>query len=147
MKPTDLRFQTGGGMKDMISPQSQNMGGIHHPHPSQDLRPCILPRFLVNCASYCVLAYIFRELSLEKIYNQGRSQDLGGGAKNCFVKCALLGGGSGACSPEKFFLKQCNLVRFRVYFDQILSLLFIQKLHFYINNKYFRYTLAMGCFS
>ena len=45
----------------------------------------------------------------------------------CMSKpCALLGGGgSGACPPEKIFLKRCNWVRFRVYFDQILSLFFI----------------------
>ena len=28
----------------------------------------ILPRFLVNCATWCVLEHIFRELSLKKIY-------------------------------------------------------------------------------
>ena len=39
-------------------------------------------------------------------------------------------GGSGACSPEKFFLKRCNLVRFRVYFDHILSLFFFKNYHF-----------------
>ena len=35
--------------------------------------------------------------------------------------CALLGG-FGGMPPEKIFLKWCNLVRFGVYFDQILSL-------------------------
>ena len=29
-----------GGIKDMLSPPCQNMGGIYHPHPPQDLRPC-----------------------------------------------------------------------------------------------------------
>ena len=28
----------------------------------------ILPRFLVNCAIWCVLEHIFRDLSLKKIY-------------------------------------------------------------------------------
>ena len=28
-----------GGIKDMSSPPCQNMGGIYHPHPPQDLRP------------------------------------------------------------------------------------------------------------
>ena len=27
-----------GGIKDMLSPPRQNMGGIYHPHPPQDLR-------------------------------------------------------------------------------------------------------------
>ena len=31
-----------GGIKDMLSPPCQNMGGIHHPHPPRDLRPCIM---------------------------------------------------------------------------------------------------------
>ena len=37
--------------------------------------------------------------------------------------CALLGG-FGGMLPREIFLKRCNLVRFRVYFDQILSLFF-----------------------
>ena len=37
----------GGGINDMLSPPCQNMGGIHHPHPPQDLRPC----WLVPCYS------------------------------------------------------------------------------------------------
>ena len=32
--------QNMGGIKDMSSPPCQNMGGIYHPHPPQDLRPC-----------------------------------------------------------------------------------------------------------
>ena len=43
--------------------------------------------------------------------------------------CALLGG-SGVCSPENFFLKWCNLVRFGVYFDHILSLKNFKNYHF-----------------
>ena len=33
------------------------------------------------------------------------------------------------------FLKRCNLVRFRVYFDQILSLLFFFNYHFIYKKK------------
>ena len=50
-------------------------------------------------------------------------------------------------APPKNFLKRCNLVRFRVYFDQILSLFFSKNAIFYIKNKYFRYTFVMGYFS
>ena len=32
----------GGGIKDMLSPPCQNMGGIYHPHPPQDLRPWLV---------------------------------------------------------------------------------------------------------
>ena len=32
--------------------------------------------------------------------------------------------------PREIFLKRCNLVRFRVYFDQILSLFFKKNYHF-----------------
>ena len=31
--------QNMGGIIDMLSPPCQNMGGIYHPHPPQDLRP------------------------------------------------------------------------------------------------------------
>ena len=43
--------------------------------------------------------------------------------------CALLGGFGGMLPREKIF-KRCNLVRFRVYFDQILSLFFFKNYHF-----------------
>ena len=43
--------------------------------------------------------------------------------------CALIGGFGGMLPREKF-LKRCNLVRFRVYFDQILSLFFSENYHF-----------------
>ena len=38
--------------------------------------------------------------------------------------------GFGGMLPRENFLKRCNLVRFRVYFDQILSLFFFKKYHF-----------------
>ena len=60
--------------------------------------------------------------------------------------CAVFGG-FGGMLPRKKFLKRCNLVRFRVYFDQILSLFFSKNAIFYIKNKYFRYTFVMGYFS
>ena len=73
-----------------------------------------------------------------------------GGAKNFFLSyleicmsrsdmlrmakpCALLGGFGGMLPRENFF-KRCNLVRFRVYFDQILSLFFFKNYHF-LNKK------------
>ena len=77
---------------------------------------------------------------------QGRPQDLGGGGPKIFFSqkpCALLGG-FGGMLPRENFLKRCNLVRFRVYFDQILSLFFSKNAIFYIKNKYFRYTFVMG---
>ena len=39
-KPKRFEGQNmGGGIKDMLSPPCQNMGGIYQPHPPQDLRP------------------------------------------------------------------------------------------------------------
>ena len=63
----------------------------------------------------------------------------GGGGKNffsdfgiCMSRSDVLGG-FGGMLPRKNFLKQCNLVRFREYFDQILSLFFFSKITiFYI---------------
>ena len=63
-----------------------------------------------------------------------------GGAKKFFFQilefacrfampCALLGG-FGGMLPRENFLKRCNLVRFMVYFYQILSLFFFKKCHF-----------------
>ena len=71
-------------------------------------------------------------------------------------------GGFGGMLPREIFFKWCNLVRFGVYLDQILSLknfknyyflyinfinyhFFIKNskiLFFYIKSKYFRYMLA-----
>ena len=72
----------------------------------------------------------------------------GGGQEFFFSDspCTLLGG-FGGMLPRENFLKRCNLVRFRVYFDQILSLFFSKNAIFYIKNKYFRYTFVMGYFS
>ena len=55
--------------------------------------------------------------------------------------------GFGGMLPRENFLERCNLVRFRAYFDQILSLFFSKNAIFYIKNKYFRYTFVMGYFS
>ena len=94
--------------------------------------------------------------------NQGRSQDLGGGA-NFFFRFGNLHvarGVWGHAPPRKFF----KIVQFGVYLDQISTLKFFRKVlffiyfflnyHFlykilkttifYIKNKYFRYTLATG---
>ena len=95
--------------------------------------------------------------------NRGVPRIWEGGAKNFFLShlgicmsrsdmlriakpCALLGG-FGGMLPRENFLKRCNLVRFRVYFYQILSLFFSKNAIFYIKNKYFRYTFVMGYFS
>ena len=84
------------------------------------------------------------------LYLQGRPQDLAGGGGQefffqiwkfaCrFATCcawrshALCYGVSGACPPRNF-LKWCNLVRFGVYFDQMLSLKNFKNYHFYIKN-------------
>ena len=78
---------------------------------------------------------------------QGRSQDLGGGGTIIFfqnwkyacrgatymlrmAKPYALLGGFGVMSPREIFLKWCNLVRFDVYFDPILSLNFFKNYHF-----------------
>ena len=64
---------------------------------------------------------------------QGRPQDLAGGGPRIFFPdleiCALLGG-FGGMPPREIFLKWCNLVRFGVYFDQILSLKNFKNYHF-----------------
>ena len=73
-------------------------------------------------------------------YIQGRPQDLagGGGARILFFSdlaksCALLGG-FGGMPPREIFLKWCNLVRFGVYFDQILSLKNFKNYNFLYKN-------------
>ena len=86
-------------------------------------------------------------LVIFSLCSQGRPQDLGGGGGQeiyfsdlgiCMSRsdmlrmakpCALLGG-FGGMLPRENFLKRCNLVRFRVYFDQILSLFFSKKCNF-----------------
>ena len=75
-----------------------------------------------------------------------------GGAKNFFfsdlgICMSRSDMDFGGMLPRENFLKRCNLVRFRVYFDQILSLFFSKNAVFYIKNKYFRYTFVMGYFS
>ena len=67
---------------------------------------------------------------------QGRPQDLGGGGQHFFFlilefacrEATRIARGFGGMLPREFFLKQCNLVRFRVHFDQI-CLYFIQKIN------------------
>ena len=76
---------------------------------------------------------------------QGRTQDLAGGGGSKFFSdlkilrmtrpCALLSsallGGFGGMLPSKKF-KLCNLVRFGVYLNQILSLIFFLNYRFFI---------------
>ena len=81
---------------------------------------------------------------------QGRPQDLAGGGPRIFFSdleicmsrsdmlrmakpCALLGG-FGGMPPREIFLKWCNLVRFGVYFDQILYLKNLKNYHFLYKN-------------
>ena len=60
-KTTDLRVKTWGGIKDMSSPPCQNMGGIYHPHPPQDLRPCSCrPRRRMNKIHYLFVSIRFQ---------------------------------------------------------------------------------------
>ena len=84
---------------------------------------------------------------LKTCYNSGASPGFGRGGgqefffpdlENCMSQsdmlrmakpCALLGG-FGGMLPRENFLKWCNLVRFGVYFDQILSLKNFKNYHF-----------------
>ena len=61
-----------------------------------------------------------------------------GGAKNFFFRFGNLHVAKGVRghAPRENFLKRCNLVRFRVYFDQILSLFFSKNAIFYIKKKF-----------
>ena len=59
--------------------------------------------------------------------------------------CALLEG-FGGMFPREIFLKRCNLVRFRVYFDQILSLFLLKNYHLYIKNNILDTRLLWGIF-
>ena len=75
--------------------------------------------------------------------NQGRPQDLAGGGPRIFFfrfvnlhvakPCAMLGG-FGGMLPRENFLKWCHLVRFGVYFDQILSLKNFKNYYFLYKN-------------
>ena len=66
------------------------------------------------------------------INKQGRPQDLGGGGQEFFSDLGIcmsrsdmrIARGVRGHAPLRNFLKRCSLVRFRVYFDQILSLFF-----------------------
>ena len=72
----------------------------------------------------------------------------GGGSKNFFsdLEICMLRfprGVRGHAFTRKFF----KMVQFSAYLDPILSLKFFEKYLFYMKNKYFRYTLAIGCYS
>ena len=47
--------QNMGGIKDMLSPPCQNMGGIHTPHPPRDLRPC--GGLFISYVNSCIFFY------------------------------------------------------------------------------------------
>ena len=57
--------------------------------------------------------------------------------------CVLLGG-FGGMLPRENFLKRCNLVLFRVYVDQILSLFFLNYHFLYKKNKILDTRLLWG---
>ena len=80
---------------------------------------------------------------------QGRPQVLAGGGPRFFFQiwkyacriatCAhgeamSFARGFGGMLPREFFFKWCNLVRFGVYFDQILSLKNFKNYHFLYKN-------------
>ena len=90
------------------------------------------------------LRFLLRNRICNAYHHQGRPKDLvgGGGPKFFFFRfgnlhvakpCALLGGFGGMPLQENF-LKWCNLVRFGVYFDHILSLKNFKNFHFYIKK-------------
>ena len=76
------------------------------------------------------------------LHKTGASPGFGrGGARTFFqiweFACCEARGVRGHAPPRKF-LKRCNLVRFGVYFDQILYLFFFSKITiFYIKKNYY----------
>ena len=60
--------QNMGGIKDMLSPPCQNMGGIYHPHPPQDLRPWYSCRAMGNFRKEFRTYVYYMELLLQLIY-------------------------------------------------------------------------------
>ena len=95
--------------------------------------------------SYCCERTLRGERSHSNIHvsciMQGRKSMFKHGGGDNIGENALLGGFGGMLARE-FFFKWCNLVRFGVYLDQILSLQNFKSIIFYIKSKYFRYTLA-----
>ena len=115
---------------------------------SSNYRPIALATILSKMFESVLLFKCAEYLST----SEERPQDLGGGGGQEFffrfenLHVARLGG-FGGMLPGENYLKRCNLVRFRVYFDPILSLFFSKNTIFYIKNKYFRYTFVMRYFS
>ena len=101
----------------------------------------ISPRYLHDMFEIKVMPY----RGVPRIWEGGGGQEFFFQIWEFAKPCALLGG-FGGMLPREIFLKRCNLVRFRVYFAQILSLFFLKITIFYIKKLYFRYTLAMGYF-
>ena len=62
--------------------------------------------------------------------------------RNIHVHPACLSRGGRGHAPREIFFKCCNLVRFGVYLDQVLSFKNSKIIIFYRKGKYFRYTLA-----
>ena len=67
---------------------------------------------------------------LKSLVRTGAFPGFGRGGQEFFYLDLL--GGSGACPPPppRIFFKGCNVVRFGVYFDQILSLKNFKNYHF-----------------
>ena len=77
---------------------------------------------------------------------QGRPHDLAGGGARIFFQIWKFACREEACeamrfakgvwghAPREIFLKWCNLLRFGVYFDQILSLKNFKNYHFLYKN-------------
>ena len=107
----------------------------------------ILPNSSISCSIYSKFSR-GNINALQTPSNSGASPGLGrGGPRNFYFQiwkfacrkatccawqshaCALLGG-FGGMPPRENFLKWCNLVRFDVYFDHILSLKNFKNYHF-----------------
>ena len=112
----------------------------------QNFRHCYHRTSARLSVSFKLLIWLLSEIIYSLVYT-GASPGFGrGGGQEFFSQIWKF-----ACHEA---IKWCNLVRFGVYFDQILSLkiskiaiFYIKNLKiaiFYIKNKYFRYTIAMG---
>ena len=80
----------------------------------------------------------FQRLSLARIWEGGGQEFF-----SRFGEAMRFARGVRGHAPRNIL----KMVQFGVYFDPILSLNFFEKYHFYIKNKYFRYTLAIVYYS
>ena len=68
-------------------------------------------------------------MGVPRIWQGGGQEFFFSDLEICMSRSALLGG-FGGMLPRENFLKWCNLVRFGVYFDHILSLKNFKNYHF-----------------